>query len=106
MSIGDPEVEGMEVKDTFTAAQDFKGATEKQYGDFHGQSYSRTSTTGYGDFVMFTQNSFYIWIYPVIGKTVCPASKPACDNSQKLPMTIQFSAPGNTQLSSIGNAIT
>ncbi len=106
VTVGLPDVEGLEVKDTLKAAQDFKGATETQYGSFKGNSYSRTSTTQYGDFGIFTQKNFYIWVYPVIGKTICPASKPACDNSQKLPMTMQFSAPGNTQESSIdGNAI-
>ncbi len=105
VSVGLPDVDGLEVKDTFTAAQDFKKATETQYGSFQGQSYSRTSTTQYGDLALLTQNDFYIWVYPIIGKTVCPASKPACDDSEKLPMTMQFSAPGNTHQSSISNAI-
>jgi hypothetical protein len=32
-------------------------------------------------------------IYPIIGRTVCPAGQPNCQPSQKVPATIQFSAP-------------
>ncbi len=104
LSVGNPNIAGAEVQNTFSAAQDLKGSTQKEYGNFQSQSYSRSTTTGYGDFLMFSQQNFYIWIYPVIGRMVCPASKPNCRNSEKLPMTIQFSAPGDTKLNSLGSA--
>src|SRR5262245_8141420 len=44
-------------------------------------------------------SDFNIWIYPVIGKTVCPDGTPTCANP--VPLTLQYSAPnGNPSIQS------
>jgi hypothetical protein len=49
--------------------------------------------TGFSDHVWFTSTRFNIYVYPVIGKKVCPAAKPNCGENEKVPLTIQYSAP-------------
>jgi hypothetical protein len=108
VTVGDPDVSGFKASDTFTAAQNLKGAAEHDWGSFSSQSYSVTLTTGFGDEVTQTNEDFYIWEYPVIGKTVCPAEKPNCADSEKVPLTVLFSAPSaeSTTRSAAGQATT
>jgi hypothetical protein len=95
-TIGDPDVEGLKGSDTFTATQTLKGSHEHDHGTYNGKSYNISATTGFGDEVSYTDSQFNIWVYPVIGKTVCPAGQPTCPNP--VPLTIQFSAPdGDSQ---------
>ena len=95
-TIGDPDVEGLKGSDTFTASQTVKGSHEHDHGTYNGKSYNISATTGFGDEVSYTDSQFNIWVYPVIGKTVCPAGQPTCQNP--VPLTIQFSAPdGDSQ---------
>ncbi len=103
LTVGDPDAgEGLKASDTLTAAQNLKGASEQTFGSFSGSSFSVGTTTGLGDQVYFTDSQFNIWIYPVIGKTVCPSTKPNCQPNEKVPLTIQFSAP-NGQAASISS---
>ena len=99
-TIGDPDVTGLKISDTFTAAQNLKGSHEHDHGTYNGTSFNLSATTGFGDEVSYSDSTFNIWVYPVIGKTVCPAGKVtngACTVPQ-VPLTIQFSAPdGNSQ---------
>jgi hypothetical protein len=97
VQVGDPdEGEGLKASDTLTAAQNLKGASENTHGTFQQNGFHLTTTTGLADQIVYTDSQFNIWVYPVIGKTVCPASNPKC--SQKSPLTIQFSASnGNAQ---------
>lgn len=92
-TIGDPETDYLKVSDTFTAAQTLNGSHEHDHGAYNTKSFNISATTGFGDEVSYTDNQFNIWIYPVIGQTVCPASKPNCQPSEKVPLTIQFAAP-------------
>jgi hypothetical protein len=95
-TIGDPDVTGLKVSDTFTAAQDLKGSHENDHGTYNGTSFNLSATTGFGDQVSYVDSQFNIWVYPVIGQTVCPAPPTTCQS--KVPLTIQFSAPdGNAQ---------
>ena len=95
-TIGDPDVAGLKVSDTFTAAQNLKGSHENDYGTYNGTAFNLSATTGFGDQVSYVDSQFNIWVYPVIGQTVCPAPPTPCQS--KVPLTIQFSAPdGNSQ---------
>jgi PEP-CTERM motif-containing protein len=95
-TIGDPDTDGLKGTDTFTAAQTLKGSHEHDHGTYTGKSYNVSATTGFGDEVSYTDSQFNIWVYPVIGKTVCPAKPNPC--TEKVPLYIQFSAPdGDSQ---------
>ena len=96
-SIGDVDAgEGLQVKDVFTATQDLKQSVQIESGTTHQESYKLKASTTAGDYVLYTDSRLNIWVYPVIGKTVCPATKPNCQPSEKVPLTIQFSAPDQT----------
>src|SRR5262249_39830530 len=41
----------------------------------------------------YKDTSYYLYVYPVIGRKVCPAAKPNCQESEKNPLQIMFSAP-------------
>lgn len=97
-TIGDPEDTGFNVTDTFKAAQNLKGAAEHDHGTSQRKAFDLSATTGFGDEVSYLDPEFNIWVYPVIGKTVCPAAKPNCPDSEKVPLTIQFSAPNGDAL--------
>jgi hypothetical protein len=98
-SIGDVSAgEGEEASDTVKAAQDLKGSADHDYSSYQRQAYNLSATTGFGDEVNYTDSGFNIWVYPVLGQTVCPASKPNCQPSEKVPLTIQFSAPNGDAL--------
>jgi hypothetical protein len=86
VKVGNPNTEGVEASDTLTAAQNLKGSAEKDYGTYQRQTYNLSQTTGFGDEVSFIDSQFNIWVYPVIGRTVCPAETPNCQNSQKVPL--------------------
>ncbi len=92
---GDPsENAGFKIEDTVTATQDIKNVNNQIHGKFQGVSYGLTDTTGWGDSVSYTSTTINIWIYPVIGKTVCSKS----DSTMCGPLTIQFSAPSGTDV--------
>ena len=94
ISIGDiDEGEGFEEKSSFTAAQQFKGESDKENGSYSGYQYDVSSSSGNGDNIWFSATRLNVWTYPVIGKTVCPKSIPNCSDSQKVPLTLIYSAP-------------
>jgi hypothetical protein len=101
-TVGDPDVSGLSVKDIFTAAQNLKGSHEHDQGAYSGKSFNLSATTGFGDEVSYSDSPLNIWIYPVIGQTVCPAAKPKCKPGEQVPLTLQYSAPnGNAQTEAI-----
>ena len=92
-SVGDPDAAGVEVSDTFSAAADLKTQAETETGTLASNSFNLSATTGLGDTGFASIDRFNVWIYPVIGKTVCPSSKPTCPAADRVPMLIEFSAP-------------
>ena len=97
VAIGDEdEGDGATIKDTFTANQDLKGASETTNGTFQSQEFNITQQTGFTDPLWIKETTFYIYTYPVIGRTVCPAATPNCD--QPVPLTVQFSAPAPAEI--------
>ena len=96
--VGDyDEGEGFKVQDTVTATQDIKHSTETEQGTFQSRSETIGITTGWGDSVVYTTSTFNIWVYEVLGQKVCPQGKPNCQESDKRPLTVQFSAPSTTE---------
>ncbi len=94
VQFGDPNVAEIKVSDMSTAAQELKSTAEQGQGSYTRNTYNIYQATGFGDQVSYDESNFNIWVYPVIGQTVCPAPTPAAPNcSQKVPLTIQFSAP-------------
>lgn len=92
-TFGVPVIGSSTVKDTFTAAQKLKGSTEKENGSYAKQDVEISQKTGLSDQVSYSETRFNIWVYPVIGQTVCPATKPNCQDSEKVPLTMELSGP-------------
>ncbi|MDQ3649663.1 MAG: VCBS repeat-containing protein, partial [Acidobacteriota bacterium] len=95
---------GIEFKDTFKAAQDLKGSTEKSHGTYSSHSFNVSQRTGFADQLWLSQTRQNIYVYPVIGKTVCPVSKPDCQDSEKVPLTVQFSGPDQTSYETVAGS--
>ncbi len=87
---------GAKVSAATRAAQDFKEVSETEHGSYEAKKFSVHVKTGFSDHVWLTGTRFNIYVYPVLGKTVCPAAEPDCKESEKFPLTIQFSAPDYT----------
>jgi hypothetical protein len=98
VAIGDEdEGDGATIKDTFTANQDLKGASETANGTFQSTEFNISQQTGFTDQLWVKETTFYIYTYPVIGRTVCPSGKPNCQASEMRPLTVQFSALAPTE---------
>ncbi|MGI8566463.1 MAG: hypothetical protein ACR2LZ_08290 [Pyrinomonadaceae bacterium] len=92
-TFGVPLLDESTVTDTFTAAQKLKGSTENENGSYQKLDVDISQKTGLSDQVSYSETRFNIWVYPVIGQTVCPASKPNCQGSEKVPLTMALSGP-------------
>jgi hypothetical protein len=102
LSVGDiDEGNGAELKVTQKAAQALDGNIEIEHGSYSSHSFDVSQETGISDQVWLAESRFNIYVYPVIGKTVCPATKPNCQDSEKAPLTIQFSAPEQTSYETV-----
>jgi hypothetical protein len=64
-------------------------------------------TTGFSDKVYYKDEALTIYVYPVIGRTVCPSASPNCADAEKVPLVINMAGP-DTQNSSVadGNILT
>ena len=83
---------GLKGSSVSTAAQDRKGSIEIEHGRYTQTRFDASVTTGFSDSVWYSSSRFNIWVYPVLGQTVCPAGAGA-NCPEKKPLTIQFSAP-------------
>ena len=91
---------GAKVSAAYSAAQQTKQVVETERGSYRSKDFSLRLQTKFSDHVWFTENRFNIYIYPVIGKTVCPAD--VGDNCpEPKPLTIQFSVPDDTKYNDI-----
>jgi hypothetical protein len=105
LEIGDVEAgNGAKISDTITAAQDLKGSTENTHGTYAEHTFDISQQTGPSDQLWFSQSRFNIYLYPVIGQTVCPQGKPNCTEAEKVPLTIQFSGPDQTSSETVAPA--
>jgi hypothetical protein len=90
---------GVAVEDTFTAKQDIKGSNDTINGSFNSSDYEISQNTGLSDVVWFKDSSYYLYVYPVIGRKICPSDKAVngvCADGDKVPMQVMFSAPKET----------
>ncbi len=95
---------GVEVGATAQAAQDIKTINEKTYGASQTSRFDANVRTGLSDQVWYTQSRFNIYVYPVLGHTLCPKEEPNC--KEKVPLTIQFSGPDKIESHKVdGNLI-
>ncbi len=95
---------GVEVGATAQAAQDIKTINEKQYGSYQSSRFDASVKTGLSDQVWYTQSRFNLYVYPVLGHSVCPTGEPSC--TEKVPLTIQFSGPDKIESHKVdGNLI-
>jgi hypothetical protein len=88
--LGDPDqTSGAKFSEAFHAAQDFTGSTENSDGHFSASTYSLGTATSFSDVVFFNDSRINIWVYPVLGQKVCPASlnNPNCSPDQQVPLT-------------------
>ena len=58
--------------------------------------YDASTTTGWGDEIWTDEASYYLYMYPVIGETVCPDSIPTCTPDQEQPLYLTFSGPSSS----------
>ncbi|UZR29747.1 hypothetical protein [Methylococcus mesophilus] len=56
------------------------------------QSIDVTSQTGFSDLVLYTERRRNVYVYPVLGRSACPASKPDCGEGEKGPVFVHFVA--------------
>ena len=75
---------------------------EKRYGQYASTQFDASTITGFDDQVWFSNKTHYIFIYPVIGRTACPADTPNCTDPG--PMFVMFSGPTVNLLESVGGA--
>jgi hypothetical protein len=87
---------GLKGSSVSTAAQDLKGSIETEHGKYNQSSFDASVTTGFSDSIWYSSSRFNVWVYPVLGRTACPAGAGANCPQQK-PLTIQFSAPDDLE---------
>lgn len=59
---------------------------------FDKQTFDVTSQTGFGDLIWYTDLRRNVYVYPVLGRSACPASKPDCGEGEKGPVFVHFLA--------------
>ena len=88
---------GAKASAAFSAAQELNGVVETEHGNYQSKNFSARVQTGFTDHIWYAENRFNIYVYPVIGRTVCPQAKPNCGASEQVPLTVEFSAPDDTK---------
>lgn len=84
-----------------SAKQALDGSTKALSGSFSSSSLNISQQTGFYDVLWYEDKALTVFIYPVIGKTVCPASKPNCTDAEKVPMTVMFAGPDSVNQSKV-----
>jgi hypothetical protein len=91
---GDPDVSSVSIEDKFSAQQQWQGSVENAHESVTSSGFDVSIATSFGDAIWYDESRLNLYIYPVIGKQVCPATTPPnpnCDPSQQGPLTVQFS---------------
>lgn len=105
-SFGDlSEGDGFEEKSSLTAAQKMKGESDQENTSYSGVEYDVSSSSGAGDNFWYSGSRLNIWVYPVIGKKVCPKNKQACLEADKVPMVIMYSGPDQIENTSTSQQV-
>lgn len=91
----------------FTAKQALNGSKATLSGNFSTFNDAFNFTTGFADKIYYKDETLTIYVYPVLGRTVCPSDTPNCTDSQKVPLVVNMAGP-DTQSVTItdGSALT
>ena len=57
--------------------------------------YNASTTTGFGDEIWYDASSFNLYVYPVLGQSICPEDAPNCTPAQEQPLYLMFSGPNS-----------
>ena len=58
--------------------------------------YDASTLTGFSDEIWYSSNSFNLYVYRVLGETVCPADNPNCTPDEEQPLYVMFSGPNSS----------
>ena len=81
----------VDVKTSFS--QQLSNSTTTLSGTYSSWSLAVQSATALDDLVAYSDSTVTFYFYPVLGKTVCPGSKPDCELVDRKPATLVFSGP-------------
>jgi hypothetical protein len=93
LSFGLPGLDSLSVdlKANFAYAHDHTVA--KTYNTYNSTTDSLSITTGFSDFLLYSEHRQNFYYYPVLGHLVCPANNPGCSDDQKVPLHVVYSVP-------------
>lgn len=74
----------------FSAKQALDGSTSTDNSQSSSLQYQLDGETSDSDLVLYSGSALTDYIYPVLGKTVCPKGAASCDPSARVPETVQF----------------
>ncbi len=73
----------------------------KQYSQYESSSFDASTITGFDDQVWMTIQTHYVYVFPVIGQTVCPDTIPNCQPDQRVPLLVMMSGPTISEAESV-----
>lgn len=76
-----------------SAKQALDGSKSTLHGTFDTTNVQIAAETGFADTVFYTSSTLTSYVYPVLGKKVCPTAKPNCSDSEKVQTSVQFAGP-------------
>ncbi|HWP00305.1 MAG TPA: VCBS repeat-containing protein [Methylococcus sp.] len=101
-SYGVPDVSSVTVEEKFSATQEWENSVSKKYDTYSKSSFTMDTTTVGDDHLWYKMETQNIYIYPVIGRYVCPAKNPPqspptplCSPSELVQLNVMFSGPSN-----------
>lgn len=81
------------VEDKVSAKQDLDGSTAAWNSRASTRQVQLSQQTAFDDVIWYTDSTLTVYAYPVVGRTTCPAAKPACSDAEKVPLTLLVAGP-------------
>lgn len=78
---------------SFSAEQLYGCNVSTVNSSYSSDTFGISVVSGFGDEIIFTQQRQNVYYYPVIGSSICPDGTEDCNENEKQPLYIQFSAP-------------
>ncbi len=87
------------ISGTFTQAwgQTYDSTTSHGANSFQRSTLDVSTSTGFGDELWLSTYDFNVYLYPVIGQTVCPEGENDCTSSEQGPLYVQYSGPDQVE---------
>jgi hypothetical protein len=76
-----------------SAGLTYENTVARDKDKYTSEGFDVSVTATLDDHVWYIDERQNLYSYPVIGQTACPAGKPDCSASERLPLTVIFSAP-------------